>query len=74
MYIWVYWHYYHTIFIELVIIFEFTIHKACKTPGNIIFLDVSFFSQLFLINKGLFSPTQGFPFNTAAMGFKNIEA
>ncbi len=35
-----------------------------------------FFSplRLFLINKGLFSPTQGFPFNTSARGFKNIEA
>lgn len=30
--------------------------------------------RLFLINKGLFSPTQGFPFNTSARGFKNIEA
>ncbi len=30
--------------------------------------------RLFLINKGLFYPTQGFPFNTSARGFKNIEA
>ncbi len=35
-----------------------------------------FFSplRLFLINKGLFYPTQGFPFNTSARGFKNIKA
>lgn len=56
-----------------------------KLSGNVIFLEddrpqthhppTTPPDTLFLINKPLFSPpTQGFPFNTAATGFKNIEA